>query len=107
MSDGVHAMLFSRDTDADAALLRDALGLSCASAGGGWLVVALASGQSGLDPAGEDDRHQLYLGCADLEPALAALRGHGAAFTQRLLPDGVRAASIALPGGASILLRQA
>jgi hypothetical protein len=102
MSDSVGAMLFSRDPEADTALLRDVFGLACTPAGGGWLLVALPPGQSGLDPSGEDDAHQLYLTCRDLDQAIAALAARGR--DARDTGDGVRAVSVALPGGARIRL---
>jgi hypothetical protein len=100
MSEAVQAMLFSRDPEADTALVRDVLGLMCAPAGGGWLLVALPPGQSGLDPSGEDDAHQLYLACPDLERTIAALTARG--VTTRDTGDGT--ASVPLPGGGRIRL---
>jgi hypothetical protein len=100
MSEAVQAMLFSRDPEADTALVGDVFGLTCTPAGGGWLLVALPPGQSGLDPSGEDDAHQLYLACRDLDLATAALAERGVAA--RRCGDG--AVSVALPGGGRIRL---
>jgi hypothetical protein len=104
MSETVQAMVFSRDPDADMAFASDLFGIACAPAGGGWLLFTLPPGQSGLDPSGRDDAHQLYLSCDDLGPTVAALAARGADVEAR--DSGGRAVSIALPGGGRILLSE-
>jgi hypothetical protein len=96
MSEAVQAMVFSRDPEADMAFAREVLGIDCAPAGGGWLLFTLPPGQSGLDPSGQDDAHQLYLGCDALEPTAESLAARGAAVEP--FDAHGRAVSIALPG---------
>jgi hypothetical protein len=102
MSDAVQAMVHSRDPDSDIAFAREIFGLDCAPAGGGWLLFTLPPGQSGLDPTGEDDSHQLYLTCRDLHQATRALAERGVAALD--IGDGRRAVSVPLPGGGRIRL---
>jgi hypothetical protein len=97
------AMVFSNDPEADIAFARDVFDLACARVGGGWLLFALPPGQSGLDPTGEDDAHQLYLACRDLDQAVAGLAARGVTALD-IGNEGRRALSIALPGGGRLRL---
>jgi hypothetical protein len=106
MSESVQTMVFSNDLDADVAFARELLGLAVAPAGGGWLLFTLPPGQSGLDPTGEDDAHQLYLTCRDLDQAIAALATHGVATRDTGSGERGRAVSVALPGGGMIRLHE-
>ena len=74
MTEGARVMLFSNDQDADLDFARDLLALACSDAGGGWPVFILPPGQSGIDDYGNDDSHQLYLHCRDLDPGSESLR---------------------------------
>jgi hypothetical protein len=104
MSEAVQAMLFSTDPEADIAFARDVLGIDCAPAGAGWLLFTLPPGQSGLDPTGKDDTHQLYLSCRDLDQATSALAARGVRARDIDDGDGRRAVSIDLPGGGKLSL---
>ena len=104
MSEAVQAMVHSRDPDADIAFARDVFGIACAPVGGGWLLFTLPPGQSGLDPTGEDDAHQLYLTCRDLDQATALLTARGAVAFYIGDGGGLRTVSITLPGGGRIRL---
>jgi len=95
------AMVFSNDPDSDIAFARDVFQIACAPAGGGWLLFTLPPGQSGLDPTGRDDAHQLFLVCRDLDQATATLAARGIAVHDI---EGHRAVSVALPGGGRIRL---
>jgi hypothetical protein len=68
MIHGAHVIIYSKDADADLALLRDLLGQpKVADAGGGWLILALPPAEVAVHPADENDVHQLYLMCDDIE----------------------------------------
>src|SRR5215470_3389901 len=41
MINGMHAIIYSRDAEADRAFIRDVLGFASVDAGGGWLIFAL------------------------------------------------------------------
>lgn len=99
------AMIFSRDPDADIAFVRDMFGIAAAPAGGGWLVLTLPSGQSGMDEFGGDETHQLYLECRDLDQGIAALAARGVA-AGAVDADWGRWISVALPGGGRVRLHE-
>jgi hypothetical protein len=67
MISGVHAVIFSKDTEGLRAFLRDVLEFSSIDAGGGWLIFALPPAELAAHPADDDGHHELYLMCDDLE----------------------------------------
>jgi catechol 2,3-dioxygenase-like lactoylglutathione lyase family enzyme len=100
---GVHAVLHTRDAEADRAWLRDVLGLESVDAGGGWLIFALPPAELAAHPAaGEGGEVELYLMCDDLEGTMRELGDKGVAFegpvadqpwgrvTKLVLPSGAR-----------------
>ena len=101
---GVHAILYTRDAEADRAWLADVLGLESVDAGGGWLVFALPPAELAAHPAPSGDGGVgLYLMCDDIEATMRELRGKGVVF------DGVvtdqrwgRVTQIVLPSGARL-----
>ena len=64
---GAHAILYSKDPDADRAFLRDVLGLPHVDVGGGWLIFGLPPSEVAVHPAEASGRHELYLMCEDVE----------------------------------------
>ncbi len=106
MTEGALVMLFSTDPDSDREFARDLLGLSCMDAGGGWLVFALPPGQSGMDEFGNDDGHQLYLECRDLDQAIAVMARRGVEPGPVAQEKWGRWVSIALPGGGRVRLHE-
>lgn len=99
---GAHAVVYSRDADADRAFLRDVFQFPSADAGGGWLIFALPPSELAVHPADANDRHELYL----MTPNMAA-------FVESMAASGVECAppkalgwgvltSITLPGGGRI-----
>jgi hypothetical protein len=67
MISGVHAVIFSKDTEGLRAFLRDVLEFSSIDAGGGWLIFALPPAELAAHPTDDDGHHELYLMCDDLE----------------------------------------
>ena len=106
MITGVHAIVFSRDAEADRAFFRDVLRLDSVDAGGGWLIFALPPSELACHSAGED-RHELYLMCDDIQATVDELRARGAVIQEPVedVPYG-RQAWIDLPGGGRIALYQ-
>jgi hypothetical protein len=48
---GAHAILYSKNAEADRAFLRDVLRLSNVDAGWGWLIFALPTSEVAIHPA--------------------------------------------------------
>jgi catechol 2,3-dioxygenase-like lactoylglutathione lyase family enzyme len=76
MINGMHAIIYSRDAEADRAFIRDVLGFASVDAGGGWLIFALPPAEIAVHPAESNGKHELYLMCSDVTAEVARLTGH-------------------------------
>jgi len=47
---GAHAIIYTKDAEADRAFLGDVIGLSSVDVGGGWLIFALPPSEVALHP---------------------------------------------------------
>jgi len=99
---GAHAMIFTRDEEADRAFLRDVLEIPCIDSGGGWLIFKLPPAELGVHGGENNDVHQLYLMCDDLDLAMATLAERGARCAEPFTASWGRATSVPLPGGGKI-----
>jgi predicted enzyme related to lactoylglutathione lyase len=100
---GVHALIYSTDAEADRAFLRDVLGFEHLDSGGGWLIFALPPAELGVHPTDAEPRHELYLMCDDVERTAAELRAKGTEFEGGIEDVGFgRLATIRLPSGATL-----
>ena len=106
MITGVHAIIFTRDADADRAFFRDVLELPSVDAGGGWLIFALPRAEVAVHPAQENDRHELYLMCEDLKTITSALDAKGIHCSEVQEPPWGSLTMITLPGGGQLGLYQ-
>ena len=104
---GAHAMIFSRDPEADRAFFKDVLGFDSVDSGGGWLIFALPPTEVGIHPTDEPERHQLYLLCEDIETTARELERKGVPI-KRPFDEARwgRVTEITLPGGGRIGLYQ-
>jgi catechol 2,3-dioxygenase-like lactoylglutathione lyase family enzyme len=100
---GLHALIYSRDPDADRAFLRDRLGFAHVDAGGGWLIFTMPPAELAVHPVDGEGSHELYLMCDDVDATVAELSAAGVEF------DGPptdarfgRLVTIRLPGGGSL-----
>ena len=105
MLTGVHAIIFTRDAEADRAFFGDVLGLPSVDAGGGWLIFALPPAELAAHPTAGDARHELYLMFDDLRATVAELRGKGVEFTREISDEGFGLmTALRLPGGSELAL---
>lgn len=99
---GAHVIIYSKDADADRAFFRDVLRYPFVDAGHGWLIFALPPAEVAVHPAGENDTHELYFMCDDIQALIVELKAKGIACTA---VDEQRWGSIThatLPGGGKI-----
>src|SRR2546421_12318398 len=100
MINGVHAIVFSEDAEADRAFVRDTLGFDSVDAGSGWLIFALPPAELAIHPAERSDRHELYLMCDDVSATVDELESKGVKLARPISEErfGLLTA-IELPGG--------
>ena len=103
---GAHVVVYSKDAEADRAFFRDILGFKSLDAGHGWLIFALPPAEAAVHPDQEDDRHELYLMCDDLQAEMSALKTKGVAFSDLQEARWGSIAKIRFPGGGQIGLYQ-
>jgi hypothetical protein len=98
---GAHSIIYSKDSDADRAFLRDVLGFPNVDVGDGWLIFGLPPAEVAVHPSDENGVHELYLMTDDVEALVAAMQARGVAtepisnqgwgmLTQLTLPGGGR-----------------
>ena len=66
MLSGIHLIIYSKDTEADKIFFRDVLKLTNVDAGNGWLIFGLPAAELAVHPSSDNDRHEIYLMCDDI-----------------------------------------
>lgn len=98
MITGAHAMIFTKNEDADRAFLRDVLQIPCIDSGGGWLIFTLPPAEMGVH-SGENGFHQLYFICDDIEAFVADMATRGVEAQAIAEQSWGRSTGVTLPGG--------
>ena len=99
---GAHAIIYSRNAEADRRFLRDVLSFPFVDVGQGWLIFGLPPAEVAVHPADEDESHELYLMVDDVKGFVAAMAARGVACSPaRELRWGVLT-QVSLPSGAKI-----
>lgn len=104
---GAHAILYSRDAEADRDFFRDVLKLSSVDAGHGWLIFALPPAELACHPTDGPPSHELYLMCDDVHATVEALKADGVEFSTEIEDQGWGLlTTIKTPGGSELGLYQ-
>src|SRR5438876_5110581 len=103
---GAHVVVYSHDEAADRAFFRDVLGFASVDAGHGWLIFALPPAELAVHPAEDNDRHELYFMCSDLEAEISTLREKGVRCSDVEEARWGSVVKIQLPGGGHVGLYQ-
>jgi hypothetical protein len=107
MITGIHAVIFTKDAEADRAFFRDVLELRSVDAGGGWLIFALPPAELAAHPADDDGHHELYLMCDDVHATVEELKTNGIEFSRSVSDEGFGLMTvIRLPGGGELGLHE-
>ena len=99
---GAHSIIYSVRPDADRAFLRDVLKLNHVDVGDGWLIFGLPPAEVAVHPSGNNDVHEFYLMCEDVEAFVGEMQRQGipcAAVED--LGWGIRT-HVMLPGGGQL-----
>ena len=67
MITGVHAILYSKNPEADLTFFRDVLKFPNVDVGNGWLIFGLPPSELAVHPSSTNNTHELYLMCDDIE----------------------------------------
>lgn len=102
MITGAHSILYSKDAEADRAFLRDVLKFPHVDVGHGWLIFGLPPAEVAVHPGEQNDVHELYLMCDDINAFVADMKSRGIACSElHTQPWGVLT-QITLPGGGKL-----
>ncbi|HSR23405.1 MAG TPA: VOC family protein, partial [Candidatus Eisenbacteria bacterium] len=103
MIKGMHAIVYSRDAEADRRFFRDVLGWPFVDAHGGWLIFAQPPAELAVHPIEGAERHELFLMCDDVEATVAELRDRGVGFSTPISDEDFgRLTHLRLPGGGEL-----
>ena len=106
MINGAHVILYSRDADADRAVLRDTLGFRSVDAGQSWLIFALPPAELACHPSEESGRNEIYLMCDDVQSEVDVLTRKGVSCSEIQEERWGSLTRIQLPGGGLLGLYQ-
>jgi len=100
---GAHAIVFSRDPEADRAFMREALGLPHVDVGGGWLIFGLPPSEVAVHDADEEaGKHELYLMCANVEAFVQDMQARGVPCSDVRDLGWGSLVEVTLPGGGKL-----
>ena len=99
---GAHAIIYTKDAEADRAFLRDVIGLSSVDVGGGWLIFALPPSEVALHPSERSEVHELHLMCDDVDAFMAEMSAKKARCGKIQEERWGRLTEVALPGGGKL-----
>src|SRR5689334_23542450 len=106
MISGAHIIIYSTNAEADRASLRDVIGFRSVDAGHGWLIFALPPAEAAFHPADNNDVHELYFMCDDLQAEMESLKKRGVACSDVHEERWGSLTHFRLPGGGKIGLYQ-
>jgi len=102
MITGMHAVIYTRNAEADRAFFKDVLGFSAVDAGGGWLIFAAPPAELACHPAESNGKHELYLMCDDLRAEMTRLAEKGIACGPVSEERWGLLSTVRLPGGGDL-----
>src|SRR6185312_15891758 len=79
MINGAHVIIYSKDAEADKAFFKNVLKFGHVDVGHGWLIFKAPPAEFAVHPSDENDLHEFYLMCDDLDMEMAALKKAGVA----------------------------
>ena len=112
MINGLHAMIYTQNAEADRAFFRDVLKFPHVDAGDGWLIFAAPPSEIGFHPADDApnapvDKHDLHFMCDDVYQTVIELKARGVQFIGEPVDHGYGIViTLKLPGGGTIDLYQ-
>ncbi len=106
MINGAHVIIYSKDAEADKAFFKNVLKFGNTDVGRGWLIFKLPSAECAVHPSDENDLHEFYLMCDDLDMEMVRLKKAGVACEPPSVQTWGLLTRITLPGGGKVGLYQ-
>jgi hypothetical protein len=103
---GAHSIVYSKDAGADRAFLRDVLGLPNVDVGEGWLIFGLPPAEVAVHPSDENDVHEFYLICEDVQALVGTMSKRGIACAPVQNMGWGMLTQVTLPGGGKLGIYQ-
>jgi catechol 2,3-dioxygenase-like lactoylglutathione lyase family enzyme len=102
MITGLHAIVYSRDAEADRTFFRDVLGFAAVDAGRGWLIFSGPPSELAFHPGETGSKHELYLMCDDVKAEVKRLQDKGVACSPISDEGWGLLTSLSLPSGGGL-----
>lgn len=102
MLTGAHSIIFSKNSEADSAFLRDVLQLTNVDVGNGWLIFGLPPAEVAVHPSEENNKQQLYFMCDDIQAFVQEMQKHGIACDEVKNEGWGLLTTLTLPGGGQL-----
>ena len=96
---GLHAILYSKDPEADRAFFRDVLGFEGVDIGRGWLIFRMPPAELAFHPVDDEEMHEVYLMCDDIRSTLSDLEKKNVICSQVHEERWGSLITVTLPGG--------
>ena len=99
---GAHSIIYSTNAEADRVFLRDVLKLTNVDLGQGWLIFGLPPAEVAVHPSEENDVHEFYLMCDDVNAFVDELKKQGIDSDPVQDQDYGLLTKLTLPGGGKL-----
>lgn len=103
---GAHSIIYSARPEADRAFLRDVMKLPTVDVGEGWLIFGLPPAEVAVHPSEENDVHEFYLMCDDVEAFVADMTKRNVACAPAQNLGWGILTQVTLPGGGKLGIYQ-
>jgi catechol 2,3-dioxygenase-like lactoylglutathione lyase family enzyme len=99
---GAHAIIYSKEAEADRAFLRDVLGLAHVDAGDGWLIFALPPAELAVHPSEKNNVHEFFFMVKDIHAFIKDMGDKGVPCDPVESTSWGELTHIRLPGGGKV-----
>ena len=99
---GTHAIIYSKNAEADKEFFKNVLQLTNVDVGQGWLIFGLPPSELAIHPATENDRQELYLMCDDIKTFVEEMKRHSITCSEPQDQGWGILTQLKLPGGGSL-----
>lgn len=99
---GAHSIIYSTDPEKDRDFLLNILKLTSADAGNGWLIFGLPPSEVAVHPSPENNVHEFYLMCDDIEDFKQEMIKHNITCSEIKNQGWGLLTELTLPGGGKL-----